>query len=84
MLEDQLTATQMASRHKVDKSYVSRVIRLRFLSPRIVEQVLAGEQSSNIDARTLLGLKSLPLDWDDQERMLLARQANRFSPHAHE
>jgi hypothetical protein len=49
------------------------VIRLRFLSPRIVEQVLAGEQSSNIDARTLLGMKSLPLSWDEQERMLLAR-----------
>ena len=73
MLEEQLTVTQMASRHGVDKSYVSRVIRLRFLSPRIVEQVLAGEQSSDLDARTLLGLKSLPISWNDQEHMLLAR-----------
>ncbi len=73
MLKDQLTATQMASRYGVDKSYVSRVIRLRFLSPRIVEQVLAGEQSSDLDARTLLGLKSLPISWNDQEHMLLAR-----------
>jgi hypothetical protein len=73
MLEDQLTATQMAARHKDEKSYVSRVIRLRFLSPRIVGQVLAGEQLSNIDARTLQRLKSLPIDWDDQECMLLVR-----------
>jgi site-specific DNA recombinase len=73
MLEEHLSATQMASRHGVDKSYVSRVIRLRFLSPRIVEQVVAGEQSAELDARTLLGHKSLPLSWNDQERMLLAR-----------
>ena len=72
MVDGQLTATQMASQHSVDKSYVSRVIRLRFLSPRIVQQILAGEQSSDLDARTLLGLKSLPLSWTDQERMLLA------------
>lgn len=63
----------MASRHQVDKAYVSRVIRLRFLSPRIVEQVFAGEQSADIDARTLLGLKSLPIAWKDQELLLLAR-----------
>jgi len=43
MLEELLTATQMASLHRVDKSYVSRVIRLRFLSPNIIEQVLTGE-----------------------------------------
>jgi len=73
MQDDQLTATQMARRHDVDKSYVSRVIRLSFLAPKITEQMLAGDQPPDLDARTLLGLHSLPLSWEEQERRFLSR-----------
>jgi hypothetical protein len=73
MQEDQLNATQMARRHNVDKSYISRVTRLSFLAPAITEQMLAGEQPPDLDARTLLGLHSLPLGWEEQERRLLSR-----------
>jgi len=51
----------------------SRVIRLGFLAPKIIEQILAGEQAIELDARTLLRLHTLPLSWEEQERRFLAR-----------
>ncbi|MEZ5736763.1 MAG: recombinase family protein [Novosphingobium sp.] len=72
MQDDHLSAKEMSIRHGVDKSYVSRVVRLSFLAPKIVEQMLAGEQAADLDARTLLGLTSLSLSWEEQERRFLA------------
>jgi hypothetical protein len=72
MLEDNLSVSELAQRHGVDKSYVSRVIRLRFLSPKLVEQILAGEQLPSLNARRLLALREVPLDWRAQEGELLA------------
>jgi len=62
----------MATRHDVDRAYVSRVVRLAILAPRIIEQILAGEQAADLDARTLLRLHSIPLSWAEQERRFLA------------
>jgi len=73
MQDDELSVTEIASRHGVDRVYVSRVIRLAFLAPKIGEQIVAGEQAPDLDARTLLRLHSLPLSWEEQERRFLAR-----------
>ncbi|MDG2004095.1 MAG: hypothetical protein P8J20_12270 [Novosphingobium sp.] len=73
MQENQLSVTEIAHRHGVDRAYVSRVIRLSFLAPKIAEQILAGEQAADLDARTLLRMHALPLSWEDQERRFLAR-----------
>jgi DNA invertase Pin-like site-specific DNA recombinase len=67
-----LSVSEMAKRHDVDKSYISRVVRLRFLSPKVVEQILEGEQLPSLNARRLLGLRELPLEWEKQDRELLA------------
>ena len=72
MQDDDLSVSEMAKRHTVDKSYVSRVVRLRFLSPKVVEQILEGEQLPSLNARRMLGLRELPLEWAKQERELLA------------
>ncbi|MCB2073056.1 MAG: recombinase family protein [Novosphingobium sp.] len=73
MQDDHLSAKELSIRHSVDKSYVSRVIRLNFLAPKIIEQMLAGEQTADLDVRTLLGLTALPLRWEEQEHLFLAR-----------
>ena len=66
-----ISATEVAARYQVDKTYVSRVVRLGFLSPKITQRILAGEQPPNLNARRLLGLRSIPLSWAEQERLLL-------------
>ncbi|MGZ3247326.1 MAG: recombinase family protein [Croceibacterium sp.] len=72
MQDEGLSASELATRENVDKSYVSRVARLSFLSPNIVQQILAGEQHPTLNARRLLNLRQLPLHWQEQERELLA------------
>jgi site-specific DNA recombinase len=67
-----LSATDLAARHNVDKTYVSRVIRLSFLSPKIVERILSGEQPTVLNARRFLGLRTIPLRWPEQEDLLLS------------
>ena len=42
---------------------VSRVIRLNFLAPSIVESFLAGNQPAALDAKRLLALRDLALAW---------------------
>lgn len=72
-MQDQgLSATELGRRHSVDKTYVSRVVRLSFLSPNIIQRILAGEQPAALNARRLLGLRSIPLNWDEQEKLLLS------------
>ena len=67
MLEDNLTAAALASRHALNKSYVSRVIRLNFLAPGIVEAILSGQQPAALDAGSLLALYDLPCSWAEQK-----------------
>jgi site-specific DNA recombinase len=67
-----LSATELAVRHQVDKTYVSRVVRLAFLSPKITQRILAGEQPPTLNARRLLGLRSIPPSWAEQETLLLS------------
>ena len=70
MIDERLTVTELGKRHGVTSSYVSRVVRLNFLSPRIVEAILDCSQSAKLDAKRLLGLNDLSLDWRRQEREL--------------
>jgi site-specific DNA recombinase len=67
-----LSATELAVSQKVDKTYVSRVVRLAFLSPKVTQRILAGEQPPSLNARRLLALRSIPLSWAEQECLLLS------------
>ncbi len=49
----------------VNDSWMSRLIRINFLSPRIVEAILNGTQPVTLTARWLRR-NDLPLDWDQQ------------------
>jgi hypothetical protein len=55
MLESGVVSTvgEIAAREKINKSYVSRVLRLTLLAPEIVEAILDGRQA---DGMTLPGL----------------------------
>jgi DNA invertase Pin-like site-specific DNA recombinase len=66
-----LSMVEIARRNAVGKQYVSRLIRLAFLAPEIVERMVAGRQSSELTAQVLrTGRFNLPVDWAAQKRTL--------------
>ena len=61
----------IGKREQVDKRYVSRVIRLAFLAPEIVEQIVNGCQPPELTAQSLLdNADRLPLVWEAQHKVL--------------
>ena len=63
MLESGVVSTvgEIAAREKINKSYVSRVLRLTLLAPEIVEAILDGRQAPEM---TLPGLmEPFPVVW---------------------
>ena len=62
---------EIGKREKVGKRYVSRIIRLAFLAPEIVDQIVNGRQPPELTAESLLKDRTqLPLEWESQHRTL--------------
>jgi hypothetical protein len=59
---------ELAAAEKIDGSYVSQVLRLAYLSPTIVEAILAVRYPPQLTAKDLL--KPIPMDWREQESHL--------------
>lgn len=55
----------IARDEQVNDSWVSRLVRLNFLAPPIVEAILAGTQPASVTA-TSLRTANLPIDWNEQ------------------
>jgi site-specific DNA recombinase len=60
----------LARREGLDKRSVRRLIRLGFLSPRIVEAIVAGRQPPELTVIALTRRLVLPLLWSAQEQTL--------------
>ncbi len=60
----------IAAADSVTGSYVTRVLRLAFLAPDIVEAILDGRQPVELTTKRLLLLGDLPLGWQDQRLRL--------------
>ena len=58
----------LAREEDINPSYVSRVVRLNFLAPSLVEGILAGEQPAVVSAQSLR-LTDLPVCWEAQKRV---------------
>ena len=74
MLENGTCATikEIAGAEEIAETYVSRVLRLTLLAPDIVETIIGGKQPP---AATLpLLMRSFPIEWADQRKLLVARQ----------
>lgn len=59
----------LARDEQINDSYVSRMVRLAFLSPTIVAAIAAGEQPAQLNAALLL-TSDIPADWTEQARRL--------------
>jgi hypothetical protein len=70
MLDEGVCGTigELAKRERVNRGYMSRVLRLTLLAPDVVEAILNGRQWADLRLEDLL--EGFPLEW--------ARQAARF------
>ena len=60
----------VAKRFGIHPEDVSRVLPLAFLSPRIIEAILIGQQPADLTARHLARNIELPIGWADQSKLL--------------
>jgi site-specific DNA recombinase len=60
----------IAKAESVDRSHVSRVLRLAFLAPDIVEAIVDGRHPVELTAKRLLLREDLPLHWREQRQRL--------------
>jgi hypothetical protein len=72
MLSSGLSIADITRKYGVTSSYASRLIKLNFLAPDIVEAILAGTQPAALGAKALLNVNDLPLNWASQNDLLLA------------
>jgi len=61
----------LAAREGVTASYMTRLVRLAFLSPRVVEAALLGKLRTEIDAQGLLATGAINPHWAEQKRRYL-------------
>ncbi len=73
--EDEVdSATAIAKSLGIDTSYVTRILRLAILSPKIVRLFMVGLAPEHISL-SLLTRSVLPEKWEEQEAMLLGQMA---------
>lgn len=71
----ELNIKDYAGQIGVSPTYVTRVLRLAFLSPKVTAAILAGCANTTIGCRVLTrleGAEVIDLPWREQERILLA------------
>lgn len=62
-----LSLAQLAKREGRCRTQLARLLRLSWISPRIVDAIADGSQPRGLTRRTLLAC-DMPLDWTEQER----------------
>ena len=75
LLAGEIDVTRLASREGVTSSYLTRVVRLAFLSPRVVEAILAGTIKAEVGGQMLTATDAISRDWTEQATLLPAGSA---------
>src|SRR3982074_3329352 len=65
------TVRDLAKAESINESYLSRVLRLTLLAPDIIQGILEGQQSADLELDDLLG--PIPLSWKQQHAQFLGR-----------
>ena len=60
---------QLAQETNLTASYVTRILRLAALSPRIIEAIVSGEPEAELPLKHFL--RSMPLSWDEQQARMI-------------
>jgi hypothetical protein len=75
------TIEDLAAAEKINPSYVSRILRLAYLSPKVVQAILDGSHPAWLTMRDLL--EPFPMDWREQEQKLMAQFRSSTSSASH-
>jgi hypothetical protein len=78
MLDEGVHATleDLARAKSVNSTYVSRILRLTLLAPEILEAILDGLQSAELQLDDLL--TGFPLEWEMQSNAMISRSRERL------
>ena len=63
----ELSLNQLGKREGRCRTHLARLLRLSWISPKIVEAIAAGTQPKTLTRRVLMSAP-IPLAWDEQER----------------
>lgn len=74
---EHIDITRLAEPEKVSNAWITRVLRLAFLSPEIVGAILKGKQKAGVDGGTLLAPGAISTLWSDQRQCFLLNQVLR-------
>jgi len=64
------TISNLAAASGVNASYFTRVLRIAYLAPDIIEAIVEGRQPPELTANKLVRIKKLPIDWASQREAL--------------
>lgn len=64
------TIEDLAAAEKINPSYISRILRLAYLSPNVIQAILDGKHPAWLTMKDLL--KPFPSDWKIQEQFYLS------------
>jgi site-specific DNA recombinase len=70
LASDCLSIEALAHREKTTGSYATRLLRLTFLAPDLVRDILEGRQPATLTANALLADTRLPMAWKEQRKKL--------------
>ncbi|MCB2079967.1 MAG: recombinase family protein, partial [Novosphingobium sp.] len=73
LAQGELDPAALARREGVTSSYITRVVRLAFLAPAVLEAILEGRLRAGIDSAALLRAGTIDPDWNRQQQLLVAR-----------
>ncbi|MDG2005036.1 MAG: hypothetical protein P8J20_17060 [Novosphingobium sp.] len=68
----ELDIAAIARNEKVNDSWVSRVVRLNFIAPQLVEAILSGTQPATLNAASLRSA-DWPIEWNRQLEFFAAQ-----------
>ncbi|WP_394729515.1 recombinase family protein [Altererythrobacter sp. GH1-8] len=66
LAKGKIKITALAEKEGVSPSYISRVVRLAFLAPEVIETVLAGKIPSTLNSEKLLKTGAIEPTWQSQ------------------
>lgn len=64
-----LTVSTIADREHLTRSYVTRIVRLAFLSPDVLNAILEGEAPAHLTTDRLTLPEAVPAIWKDQRKL---------------
>jgi len=77
LAEGELDISTLAIQEGVTASWMTRIVRLAFLAPDVVDAILDGRQRAHVEAKTLCQTDTVPASWEKQTEQLLPTNVSR-------